>query len=65
MGRKVIGLTSWDQIVNKFGTTDDINEKHKRLLDNMKMHGQLFRQHDNLELIDIERGHKWLHSSHL
>ena len=64
-GRQVHGLMWWDQIVNKFGTTDDINEKHKRLLDNMKMHGQLFRQHDNLELIDIERGHKWLHSSHL
>ena len=54
-GRQVIGLTSWDQVVKKCGTTSDINEKHKRGLDNMKMHGQLFIQQDNLALVDIER----------
>ena len=31
----------------------------------MKMHGKLFRQKDNLALVDIEGGHKWLHSAHL
>ena len=56
---------SWDQVLNKSGTTDDINEEHKRGLDNMKMHGQLFRQQDNLVLVDIGRGQKRLHSSHL
>ena len=64
-GRRVHGLMSWDQVLNKGGTTDDINEKNKRGLDNMKMHGKLFRQQDNLTLVDIERCHKWLHSAHL
>ena len=64
-GQQVHGLMSWDQVLNKSGTTDDINEEHKRGLDNMKMHGQLFRQQDNLVLVDIGRGQKRLHSSHL
>ena len=64
-GRQVIGLTSWDQIVNKCGTTGDINEEHKRGLDNMKMHGQLFIQQYSLALVDIERCHKLLRSAYL
>ena len=31
----------------------------------MKVHGQFFRQQYKLALIDIEVGHKWLHSAHL
>ena len=64
-GRQVHGLMSWDQVVKISGTTNDINEEHKQVLDNMKMNGQLFRQQDNMKLFDIERGKKWLHSSHL
>ena len=58
-GQQVHGLMSWDQILNRSGTTGDINEEHKRVLDKMKMHEKLFRQQDNLSSVDIERGHKW------
>ena len=41
-GRQVHGMISWDQVMNKSGTTNDINEDHKKGLNNIKTHGQLF-----------------------
>ena len=55
----------WNRVVEKRFTTDDINANHKKGLDNMIMHGQLFWQQANLSLVDIEGGQKWLHSAHL
>ena len=60
-GQPVHGLMPWAQVVNKGGTTNDINEYHKRGLDNMEIHGKLAK----LASVDIEGGHKWLHSAHL
>ena len=57
-GRRVHALVSWAQVVNKGGTTNEINKEHKKVLDNIEMHGQLFRQQYKLASIDIEGRHK-------
>ena len=64
-GRRVRGLIPWSQVVNKGYTTNYINKDHKRGLDNMKMHGQNFKQQSKLASVNIEGVNKWLHSSHL
>ena len=40
--RQVHGMISWDQVMNKSGTTNDINEEHTEGLNNMKIYRQLF-----------------------
>ena len=62
---RVYGLMSWARVLNKCGTTEDTNKEHKRVLYNMKMHGQFFQQQTKLALVDIEGIHKWLHAANI
>ena len=56
---------SWARVVNKGGTTNEINEEHKRGLDSMTMNEKFFRQQTKLATVDTEGGRKWLNSAHL
>ena len=61
--------STWDDFMvpsnEQSGTTNDINEEHKKGLNKIKTHGQLFLQQSKLSYLDIEVRHKWLYSAHL
>ena len=63
--RMVHALMSWVRVAGKGGSTKDINKEHKKGLEEMVMHGQFFRQTAQLDAVDVEGGHRWLHTSHL
>ena len=63
--RRVHGLMSWARVAGKGGSTKEINEEHKKGLEDMVMHGQFARQTAQLDAVDVEGGQRWLHTSHL